>query len=442
MSKEKHARRIVLVTLFFFAIVCPSLLLTACSGASKRVELPLLYGAVEKADTYDPDIYAPGLMSVIKSHLLTEVRLISDTSEEQASKKTVTLLASSYETPEKRGENGTKSTLFNASDQILYGRALVAMRNKRAFYKWMRDFDEAFWRDDSSFHDAWLRIEESDSTEWAKASSDPVILRGNVHWPVTLAYTRALLEAWRLWGGGELERSIMKASDALWPIFENKKTDQPFRAGAQLPLALDVWEEPWPLPDDDIVRMGTLLFEIDLWALLSLSRFEPKWAPVATYWIALTERANEDGNLPFMAPAVNATTQEYVVLRDGEQVIFLREQLIMALHLAEVGLSDDTFLSMIRSSLRDNKRLPIGWNVINSAPLAIEATPCEYALAMRLGRAVGDLQLIEDANEALLRHRVASQNSVIFGGLYRDGSTLYTNTLTAIDNAWGVLALR
>ena len=187
---------------------------------------------------------------------------------------------------------------------------------------------------------------------------------------------------------------------------------------------------------------GTLLFEIDLWALLSLSRFEPKWAPVATYWIALTERANEDGNLPFMAPAVNATTQEYVVLRDGEQVIFLREQLIMALHLAEVGLSDDTFLSMIRSSLRDNKRLPIGWNVINSAPLAIEATPCEYALAMRLGRAVGDLQLIEDANEALLRHRVASQNSVIFGGLYRDGSTLYTNTLTAIDNAWGVLALR
>ncbi len=442
MSKEKHAKRIVLVTLLFFATVGPSLLLTACSGASKNVELPVLYGEAEKADTYDPDIYAPGMMSVIKSHLITEVQLISDTSEDQASKKTVSLLASSYETPEKRGENGSKSTLFNASDQILYGRALVAMRNKRTFYKWMRDFDEAFWRDDSSFHDAWLRIEESDPTEGAKASSNPVILRGNVHWPVTLAYTRALLEAWRLWGGGELERAIMKASDALWPIFENKNTDQPFRAGAQLPLALDVWEEPWPLPDDDIVRMGTLLFEIDLWALLSLSRFEPKWAPVATYWIALTERANEDGNLPFMAPAVNATTQEYIVLRDGEQVILLREQLIMALHLAEVGLSDDTFLSMIRSSLRDNKRLPIGWDVINSAPLAIEATPCEYALAMRLGRAVGDLQLIEDANEALLRHRVASQNSVIFGGLYRDGSTSYTNTLTAIDNAWGILALR
>lgn len=442
MSKEKLAKRIILVILFYISIICPSLLLTACSGDSKRVELPALYGAAEKADTYDPDIYAPGMMSVIKSHLLTEVLLISDTSEDKASNKTVTLLASSYETPEKRGEDGTKSTLFNASDQILYGRALVAMRNKRAFYKWMRDFDAAYWRDKSSFHDAWLRISEPASAEGSTASSTFVILHGNAYWPVTLAYTRALLEAWRLWGGGEIERAITKASDALWPIFKEKKTDQPLRAGAQLPLALDVWEEPWPLPDEDVVQMGTLLSEIDLWTLLSLSRFEPKWAPVASYWITLTERANEGGDLPLMAPAVNATSQEYIVLRDGEQVVFLREQLIMALHLAEVGLSDDAFLSMIRSSLRDYKRLPIAWNVINSAPLAMEATPCDYALAMRLGRAVGDRQLIEDAKEVLLRHRTASQNSVIFGGLFRDGSTPYTSTLNAIDNAMGVLALR
>lgn len=442
MSKEKLTKPIVLVSLLFIAFICPLVLLTSCSRVFNKVELPTLYGAPEKADAYDPDIFAPGMMSVIKSHLITEVQLMYDSSEGQASKTTVTLLASSFETPEKRGEDGTRSTLFNASDQILYGRALVAMRNKRDFYKWMRDFDAAFWRDKSPFHDAWLRVQESDSDEEMTASSVPVILRGNAYWPVTLAYTRALLEAWRIWGGGEIERAISKASDALWPIFMEKMTDQPLRAGAQLPLALDVWEEPWPLPDEDVIRMGTLLSEIDLWALLSLSHFEPKWAPVATYWITLTEQAVQDGDLPLMAPAVNATTQEYIVLRDGEQTIYLREQLIIAIHLAEVGMSDDAFLSMIRSSLRDNKRLPIGWNVLNNTPLVIEATPCEYALAMRLGRAVGDQQLIEDANEVMLRHRTTSQNSVIFGGLFRDGSTPYTSTLTAIDNAMGVLALR
>jgi hypothetical protein len=55
---------------------------------------------------------------------------------------------------------------------------------------------------------------------------------------------------------------------------------------------------------------------------------------------------------------------------------------------------------------------------------------------------VGDQQLIEDAKEALLRFRVVSQSSVIFGGFYRVGSTPYTSTLTALDNTSAVLVFR
>ena len=304
----------------------------------------------------------------------------------------------------------------------------------------MKDFDIAYWRSDSSFHDTWLRIEETDPF-YAATVSSPVLVRGEASWAVTLAYTRALLEAWRLWGGREIERAIVKASDALWQVFDEMKTDQSLRAGAQLPLALDVWEEPWPLPDEDIVTQGTLLSEIDLWALLALSRFEPKWASIASHWINVTKNARLEGELPLMAPAVCATTQDYIALRDGKRTLFLREQLIMALHLAEVNITQ-TRSFHDRSSLRDYKCLPVGWNMLNNAPLTTEATPSDYALVMRYGRAVGDQQLIEDAKEALLRFRVVTQSSVIFGGFYRVGSTPYTSTLTALDNTSAVLAFR
>lgn len=441
MSKVKHTIRIVLVSITLLVFMCSALILFSCSAVLHKVELPVLYGALDDVGAYDSDILAPGIMNAIKSHLLTDVEVTINASNNNISKTTVTLLASVYETPEKRGESGKKSTLFNASDQIFYGRALVAMRRKSAFRKWMKDFDIAYWRSDSSFHDTWLRIEETDPFDAATVSS-PVLVRGEASWAVTLAYTRALLEAWRLWGGREIERAIVKASDALWQVFDEMKTDQSLRAGAQLPLALDVWEEPWPLPDEDIVTQGTLLSEIDLWALLALSRFEPKWASIASHWINVTRNARLEGELPLMAPAVCATTQYYMALRDGERTLFLREQLIMALHLAEVNITDDAFLSMIRSSLRDYKRLPVGWNMLNNAPLTTEATPSDYALVMCYGRAVGDQQLIEDAKEALLRFRVVSQSSVIFGGFYRVGSTPYTSTLTALDNTSAVLAFR
>lgn len=442
MSKAKHIKHIILAVLLLFAMIFPLLLLFSCGVVSHKADLPILYGALEDADDYDPDILAPGIMSVMKSRLLADIALTSDASSIKKSKTTVTLVASAYETPEKRGDDGKRSTLFNAYDQLLYGRTLVVMHRKRDFYKWMRDFEAAYKCDESSFHDAWLRVEDADYSDTTTSSSPHVVLRGEAHWSVTLAYTRALLEAWRLWGGREIEVAIAEASDALLPIFEEKKTDQPLRAGAQLPLALDVWEEPWPLPDENIVRMGTLISEIDLWTLLSLSRFEPKWAPITTHWIALAKNAPHESDLPLMAPVVHATTQEYIALRDGEQVIYLREQLTMALHLAEVGVSDDAFLSMIRSTLRDCKRLPVGWNILNSAPLLMEAMPCDYALAMRLGRAVCDQQLVEDAQEALLCYRVNSQSSEIFGGFFHSGSTPYTSTMTAIDNASAVLALR
>ena len=119
-----------------------------------------------------------------------------------------------------------------------------------------------------------------------------------------------------------------------------------------------------------------------------------------------------------------------------------REQLEIAIHLAEVGVVDRDFLSFIRSALRDEKRMPAGWNPVTGGPSGQSSSPTEYALALVLGRVANDSLLIDSARDTLMRHYASSQTSDIFGGWYRPGSSSVTYYLVAEDNTAVLLALR
>ena len=304
------------------------------------------------------------------------------------------LLASSYETSERRGFPGTKTSSFLAGDQIRYGRALVRLNERSAFLDWVEDFDQAFRPKGSGFHASVLRSTESNASSSNEMEITESNLEGdrtdtpehepvNQHWSVTLSFARALLEGYQRFGGRYLENRIRAESDALLSVFRDGKTDDELLAGPRMLLALDEWDDPipgsTPEPGQDapIERsLGTYLVDIDLWALSAFARFDPAWA------------------------------------------------------------------SIIRSALRDDKRLPSGWNPVTGSPSGQSAFSCDYALALILGRVAGDALLIESARDVMMRQYAGSQTSDIFGGWYRSGSTSFTYRLVAEDNTAVLLALR
>lgn len=430
MSKKRQG--LLLATAGLLALVFLAVLVYEIgwrAGGSKR-QLPDLPGWSKPAGLYDPDLLAPGLRKILERRLLVPVSLGGDLS--------ANLLASSFETAPRRGGEGSLSDSYRALDQVMYGRALARMGKRSEFLAWTEAFNGAFRGGEGDFHAGSL-----------KRDQEGEISRLEAHWSVTLAYTRALLEGYQAFGGKAIASLIQAESDLLLPLFSEGKTAGELLAGPRTLLAYDDWDIPPPgtLPEPGeepplTEAVGTHLADIDLWALLALSRFDPAWAPLAADWQEVLAGARLEGSLPLYASAVGEDGRTYLSVTGDSLLSRTREQITLALHLAEVGTVDPAFLSFIRSQLRDNKRLPEGWNPVTGGAASGYAQPCDYALALSLGRACQDQLLIDSAREVLMYAYASSQTSDIFGGWYRPGETARTFTLTAEDNTAVLVALR
>ena len=432
MSKKRQA---ILLGAGLVLLIALALVLVSefTFGRSARAgKLPELPGTARPSGLYDPDLLAPGALKLIQNKLSSQVAVDQQVVDG--------LLAVSYETSPKRGEEGTVTARFLASDQIMFGRVLARMGSRSEFLRWAHRFDSAYRGPDESFHASCL------------AAGDPalpgIVSRLEPHWSVTLAYTRALLEGYRAFGGKSLEALIRAESERLLPVFLQGQTGIELTAGPRMLLAYDEWDIPPPgtLPEPGESRpvekaFGTHLADVDLWALLALSRFDPDWAPVASDWKRIFSEGKLDSPLPLYASAVSSGTKTYLSVTGGSSLAKTREQLIIALRLAEVGTFDRELISFLRSHLRDGKQLPSGWNPVSGAPDG-SALPVDYALAMMLGRAADDPVLIGAAREVLSLSYASSPTSDLFGGWYRPAETSRTFKLTAEDNTAVLGALR
>ena len=449
MSKRKRTVLLIVAGALALAVLAVILFEFVFSGRIK-IKLPPLPGTASSVGEYDPDLLAPGVRKIMDRHLVTSITVNGEMVDG--------LLAISYETSPRRGFPGTKTAGFLAGDQIRYGRALVRMNERGAYFKWVDNFDRAFRPSGTAFHASALRsvetsarrteepkLTEQDDTDVFPEIFEPV----DPHWSVTLSYARALMEGYQKYGGRDLERRIREESAVLLPVFRDRKTDSELLAGPRMLLALDEWDEPipgsTPEPGEDapIERSpGTHLADIDLWAMSSFARFDPAWAVIAGEWRNIVEGSLLESSLPLYASAYRSDTESYLAITGGGVMSTTREQLEIAIHLAEVGVVDRDFLSFIRSALRDEKRMPAGWNPVTGGPSGQSSSPTEYALALVLGRVANDSLLIDSARDTLMRHYASSQTSDIFGGWYRPGSSSVTYYLVAEDNTAVLLALR
>lgn len=417
---SKKTQRTLMFTALILVLAMASVLVYELVYArlGRRIELPPLYGRASASEEYDPDLLAPGILKIVDDKLSAALAVDADTSAR--------LIASSYETPAARGEEGQRSESFLAPDQLAYGRTLARMGKRSLFLKWMESFDRAYKA--GFFH-----------------ADQP---GGEGHWSVTLAYVRSLLEGYQAFGGKKIEKKIAELSALLLPLFSAGETAGDLIAGPKTLVAYDEWDVPPPgtLPtpgeEQPLVRVrGTYLADIDLWALYALSRFDPGWGPLARTWQQTLEGARLTGELPLYASAIDeegnylAVTGDSLLSRTGEE-------LTIALHLAEAGFPDYEFASLIRSGLRDDKRLPAGWNPVTGGEASSYAQSSAYALSLSLGRALGDPLLINAAREVMMTFYASSSTSDIFGGWYRPGSTDRSYILNAEDNLAVLLSLR
>lgn len=425
MSKKTKRLIIIAVALILLTVLAVILYELTIARPGRKKTLPALPGKAVSADEYDPDLYAPGLLKIMDSRLLVPVQL-DDRVE-------VSLLSSSYTTSPKRGEEGTRSGLYLASDQIMYGRGLVKMNKRSDFLDWVKAFDLAFLQKDgfhAAFRDAEGQVADS-------------------HWSVTLAFTRALLEGYDAFGGSYLVGEIELYSSLLLPVFRENNTADELLAGPRALLAYDDWDTPppgtLPTPGESAPleqARGTYLADVDLWALLALSRFDSAWAPIASEWKRIVTSARSESPLPLYASAVSDDKENYFLVTGDELLSRTTEQLKIAIHLAEVGVVDRDFLSLIRSSLRDNKKLTNGWNPVSGSAASAEAVPSDYALALILGRAADDPLLIQSAFTVMMYSYASSQTSDIVGGWYRPGDSARVFRLVATDNVAVMNAIR
>lgn len=425
MSKKTKRLIVIAAAMILLTIVAVVMYEFTIARPGKRKILPALPGKATTASQYDPDLYAPGLLKIMDRRLLTAVPLHDQTS--------VTLIASYYNTSAKRGEEGTRSDVYLASDQLMYGRGLVKMDKRSDYLEWVKTFDAAFLKEDG-FH-----------ADFLDASGDV----GESHWSVTLAYTRALLEGYDAFGADVLSEAIRSCSDRLLPVFRENKTADELLAGPRTLLAYDEWDQPPPgtLPTpgeaQPVLRArGTYLADIDLWALLALSRFDSAWAPLAAEWKQIVSLGKNESPLPLYASAVLEDKENYLAVTGKTLVTQTTEQLRIAIHLAEVSVIDRELLSFIRTSLRDQKKLASGWNPVSGTSAATDALPSDYALALMLGRAADDPVLIDSAREVMMYAYASSQTSDIVGGWYRTGDVARVFRLIASDNVHVMNAIR
>jgi len=109
---SKKTQRTLMFTALILVLAMASVLVYELVYArlGRRIELPPLYGRASASEEYDPDLLAPGILKIVDDKLSAALAVDADTSAR--------LIASSYETPAARGEEGQRSESFLAPDQL------------------------------------------------------------------------------------------------------------------------------------------------------------------------------------------------------------------------------------------------------------------------------------------------------------------------------------
>lgn len=397
------------------------------------VKLPLdkLPGIAADFGQTDPDLIAPGVLKQIENNLLVDIELkLSQTDEV----RTVSgLLIAWRKQPDLLlGDDPDIEIVADqilAIDQLYFGQALIESGSNKKFKQWCRNFKQAFFDDSSGLFVNALEREE-----------DNIFRQHDPNWITTQDYLRLLLLAYLERPAKDLSREISDLSDILLPLFLSGPTTTIEGYGPNLnhPLISKAADDPLPPEQQPIPLIS--VESIDFWTYEQLSAFDPEWTEIADSWKSRLEEYQYEVGMPFPPEGWSPADQDLMPLIESGFGAETWRMLRTSIHLAEVGVRNEDFISFILGEL-NNGPLAVSYHLLDGSVSEKQTDPALAAWSARLGRVCDNRSLFSAAAKQLSRSYVSSQTNDFFGAFARRDEEGRL-TIYALDQVLGLLALQ
>ncbi|NLB08698.1 MAG: hypothetical protein GX832_03360 [Clostridiales bacterium] len=379
----------------------------------------------------DPDLIAPGVLKQIEKNLLIDIELkLSQTDEV----RTVSgLLVAWRKQPDLvLGDDTDKEIVADqilAIDQLYFGQVLLESGSNKKFKQWRRNFKQAFFDDNSRLFVNALEREDSN-----------IFLQNDPNWITTQDYMRLLLLAYLERPTKDLSREISDLSGTLLPLFLSgpPTTIEGYGPDLNHPLISKAADDPLPSEQKPIPLIS--VESIDFWTCEQLSAFDLKWAEIANSWKSRLEEYQYEVGMPFPPEGWSPADRDLMPLIESGFQAETWRMLRTSIHLAEVGVMNEDFISFILGEL-NNGPLAASYHLLDGSVSEKQTDPALAAWSARLGRACDNRSLFSAAAKQLSRSYVSSQTNDFFGAFARrdeEGRLV----IYALDQVLGLLALQ
>lgn len=326
-----------------------------------------------------------------------------------------------------------RSTRFNSTDQLLYGRYLAEQNRIEDFTEWHKNFRKYYISNDTVVS----YIDVNNNLDIASAETS---------YAATLNYVSVLMSAYQAKPQLTLLREIEELSELLLEEFADGIPEPdmqlaiPTVAPAPDPAATPtpapiVSPTPEPAPIYDLIRLAS----IDLKAMYRLTDIDQRWQTIYEKWLAIVSSGLISEQLPLYALAVWPQLDNYLNFIGDSGAVASKESTISALSLAEVGAADQRAIRWINDQLLNNFAIYETYNIIQGHSMTQIENPSVYGLTARIGRVLKDRTLYEKSIERLIWHTATSQRSDALDAIFRQDENGVV-TVWAEDNLWALLA--
>ncbi len=326
-----------------------------------------------------------------------------------------------------------RSTRYNSSDQLLYGRFLAEHNRTEEFAKWHTGFRKYYLSDGYVV----IHIDINEKLEIATAARS---------FSATLDYASVLMAAYQADPRIELWQELEILSKLLLDEFKDGVPEPdlqlaiPTVAPAPDPAATptpvpEISPTPEPAPVYGLIRLDS----IDLNTMRQLIDIDQSWKTIYEKWLPVVSSGLVSEQLPLYALAVWPGLDNYINFSGESGAVASKESITCTLNLAEVGSVDQRAVRWINDQLLNNFAIYDTYNIIQGHSMSQIENPSAYGLTARLGRVLNDKTLYDKSIDRLIWHTATSQRSDALDAIFRqDDSGIVT--VWAEDNLLALLA--
>lgn len=273
--------------------------------------------------------------------------------------------------------------------------------------------------DRRAFTDLWAAIRKQfldEQGQWRQLTAE------QVRWPLDMAYTRMLLEAYQQWPSRELYDQLKSFEERLWHAFQQEPKANSVSDSAAIIYPLTS-SKPVPSPPEVQATAFQIpvitLDAVDLWTLKALATLRPDWQNVYAKWLERFKAARI-GQTAFYAYAYAPEQKAYVPHANVAFRASTLSSLHLSLALLECGEQDWALHDLLfwQTLLQRDAGLCDYYHMVSLQAQSSEKTTRALALYLQLAKLL-KRSFESSSAETLLQGRwISDRQSAAYGLLY------------------------